>query len=342
MLHAHEGRGVSSLAQRAHVGLGVALVTALEVLGELDVLYLAALVVCDHGLGHFVETLRAAGAAVEDSADLGVVEQPEVNGHHVVDVDEVALLTAGAISFAALEQAHAVAVLELLLHVKSHAGHAALVLLTRAVDIEVAQTDHGALEVLELEAQVLIEQEFGEGVGVERVFVAAVLLEHAAATVDRGRRGVIKRHTMLARPAQQDLGVFVVHPHHELAVPLRGGRAGALVEHGLDRPEAVASLHALQEVVLVEVVADVRVRQVQALTAVGQIVHNQDVGDATGVEPLHEVAADEAGTAGDDDHVRCSCTGAGKSCAAQSSRLAKWPSASDCAELDSGLSEATR
>ena len=187
------------MAQRAHVDLGVALVAALEVLCEGDVLDLPALVVGVHGLGHVVEALGAAGAAVEDAADLGVIQQPEVHGHHIVDVDKIALLAVGAVAIAAFEQAHSIARIELLLHVKRHAGHAALVLLAGAIDVEVTQADHRALQAQELGPQVLVKQEFGKGVGIEGVLVASVFLEHRAAALNRG--GLVVGHALRARPA---------------------------------------------------------------------------------------------------------------------------------------------
>lgn len=117
LLHAQEGFVVSGPSQVGHIGLGVALVATLEMIGEGDVLNLAALVVRDDGVGHIVKALGTASAAVVDAADLWVVKQPEVDGDHIVDVDEIALLAAGAVAVTAFKQAHSVAAFELLLHV---------------------------------------------------------------------------------------------------------------------------------------------------------------------------------------------------------------------------------
>lgn len=63
----------------------------------------------------------------------------------------------------------------------------------------------------------------------------------------------------------------------------------------------VATGVAFDEVVLVQVVGDIGVRQVAELLAVGEIVHRDDVGLAALVQRLQQIAADEAGGAGDDD-----------------------------------------
>jgi hypothetical protein len=55
------------------------------------------------------------------------------------------------------------------------------------------------------------------------------------------------------------------------------------------------------ELVGVDVVGDLQVGQVAELVALGQVVDRDDVVDAAGVEALDDVAADEAGGAGDDD-----------------------------------------
>lgn len=134
-------RVVADLAQRAHVSLSVALV--------------------------------AACATVVDATDLRVVQQPEVDCH-ILNMDEVTLLSAGAVTVASLEQPHRIAGLELLLHVEGHTRHAPFVLLTRAVHVEVAKAHHRALDTAQQQAQVFIKQELGECIDVERVLVAPV------------------------------------------------------------------------------------------------------------------------------------------------------------------------
>ena len=51
------------------------------------------------------------------------------------------------------------------------AGHAALVLLAGAVDVEVAQADYGALHLRQEAADVVVEDELGVAVDIERALV---------------------------------------------------------------------------------------------------------------------------------------------------------------------------
>src|SRR5690242_1333974 len=64
LLDGHELMVATRGPELAQVGLGEALVAALEVVREGDVLDLALAVVLDHGLGHVVEGLAPAGAEV--------------------------------------------------------------------------------------------------------------------------------------------------------------------------------------------------------------------------------------------------------------------------------------
>src|SRR5690606_39398438 len=62
-------------------------------------------------------------------------------------------------------------------------------------------------------------------------------------------------------------------------------------------------LHTAAEVIFVQVIGDSTVDQIEELVALGQVVNRDDVLDAAAVQPAHQVAADEAGGARDDDHV---------------------------------------
>ena len=57
------------------------------------------------------------------------------------------------------------------------------------------------------------------------------------------------------------------------------------------------------EDILVLVVGDVTIRQVRELGSIRQVVHDQDIGLVPGVEASHQVAADETGPAGDNNHA---------------------------------------
>ena len=72
------------------------------------------------------------------------------------------------------------------------------------------------------------------------------------------------------------------------------------MEHSLDLPEMPLGKSGV-EICGVHVIADRQVHQVAKLVALRQIVHGNDVGDPTGVQALDDVAANEAGRAGNDD-----------------------------------------
>ena len=71
---------------------------------------------------------------------LRMVQKPEVDRHHVVNVNKIPHLGAGAVPAIFAKQFDFALRLKLVKLVKSDAGHAALVLFLRAVHIEVAKT----------------------------------------------------------------------------------------------------------------------------------------------------------------------------------------------------------
>ena len=95
----------------------------------------------------------------------------------------------------------------------------------------------------------------------------------------------------------------VVVVHHVAAVRLGGVGAGALVVEGVTglRLGAAGDGRGIRAV---HVVGDVAVAEVAELVAVLEVVDGEDVGAASVVEGTDEVAADEAGGAGDDVHGR--------------------------------------
>src|SRR5690606_16838809 len=102
--------------QLRHVSLRIALVAAFQVVRERDIAQqplfdqlvqrqgrFAALLpqgIDDSG-GHIVERLRTARAAIENTRHLGVVEEMQIDGDHVVDRNEIAALPAVGIAGAA-------------------------------------------------------------------------------------------------------------------------------------------------------------------------------------------------------------------------------------------------
>src|SRR5690606_18638529 len=110
------------------------------------------------------------------------------------DEDEVTLLPAGGVAAVLSEQLHLAFGPELVELVKRHAGHAALVLLARAVDVEVSKARDlalGATEILAaLAAHPLVEQQLAVAIDVQRVLELGTLAEGLRAAVGCGGRRI--------------------------------------------------------------------------------------------------------------------------------------------------------
>ena len=69
--------------------------------------------------------------------------------------------------------------------------------------------------------------------------------------------------------------------------------------------KGVRLLESDDKVLEVEVIADLTAREVVDLSAVGEVVHDQNVGLAHRIEALEPMAANEACAAGHHNHVDC-------------------------------------
>ena len=118
-------------------------------------------------IGDGLEGFRAAGAEVEDAGN-AVFPEPQVDVSHVADVDEVALE-----AVAAFEQFRTFAIIQLGVEVESDARHAAFVAFARPVDVEVAEADNLRVRFWQDLTHVLIKQEFGVTVDVQRLLIFA-------------------------------------------------------------------------------------------------------------------------------------------------------------------------
>lgn len=309
-VHVGEALVVAGGEQVGRVGLGEVLVLALEDLGEVAVGNLALAHGLDDGLGYFVVAVGMAGAAVVDAGRAVVLPEPEVDAHDVLDVDEVAALLAVLDGLAgdlapAAEQACLARLVDLIVELVEDGGHLALVVLLRAVDVEVLEADDLAVGLRHDLAHVAVEGELREGVRIQGVLALVALAETVlAAAVRRSGRGVHERDAVLQAEVQQGLGVLVVRAHHEVDVVLHRVGAGALVEDGVDvRAVEVVILDALKEVVLVLVVDELQAAEVLVVLAVLEVVDDQDVRAAATVEFFDDIAADETGTTCYDNHV---------------------------------------
>ena len=190
---------------------------------------------------------------------------------------------------------------ELAMEVEHDRRHAALVRLARAVDVEVAEARDRRGAIGERAAHALVEQELRVRVDVERALVLARLDEGRAGAVDRRARRVVERHVVVLAVLEQRERVAVVVAHHERGVAFHRVRARALVDHRLQLAVEVAVGEAVGELVGLEVVGDVAVGEVGELVAGPEAVDRDHVAVAARVQRLHDVGADEARGAGDDD-----------------------------------------
>jgi hypothetical protein len=302
-------------AQARQVGLGEALVFADQRRGEVDVFDQAGgdrlgerergLAACrtrrvDDRRGDVVERLGAAAAEIEDAARLGMGEEPEVDGDDVVDEDEVARLLAGAVAAVGAEEADPAFVAQLVEVMERDRRHAPLVLLVRAVDVEIPKAGDLGGGGGQHAPHDVVEQQLRVAVDVERALELGLLAKRRCAAIDRRRRRVEQAHALRLAGVEQGLRGAVVEVEHQPAVVLHRVGAGALVEDDVDAAQ-LAALEAAVEIAPVEVVADRRAGEVGVFRAVAEIVDGDDVVDADRVQAAQQVGADHARRSGDDD-----------------------------------------
>jgi hypothetical protein len=181
------------------------------------------------------------------------------------------------------------------------------VLLARAVDVEVTEADDGALELRDEAADVVVEDQLGVAVDVERALVGGDFGERGASSVDGGRGGVDEGDLAVGSEVEQLLRVGEVVVHHVAAVVFEGVGAGALMEDGANFGVLeLAGLESGAELALVHVVGELGAVEVEELGAGeiggrGKVVDDEDVALTTLVELLDEIAADKAGATGNDN-----------------------------------------
>src|SRR5574343_1899313 len=310
-------RLVTGCAQVAQVGLGEGLVLALQGFGESGVfeqalaaefrqrerrLVFGLAAAVDRRHGDIVEALRPPGAEVENPRLFRMVQEEEIDLGHIADEHEVAHLAAVFVAVRAFEQLHLAFSTELVEVVEGHRGHAPLVVLARAIDVEIAEADDLRRRVLgQALTHDLVEQELRITVAVERAFVLTLFLEDAAGAIGSGRRSVEELDVLVLAPVEQDHGVTVVVLHHVAAIGFHGVGTGAFVQDGLDLAVVMTGLDAGNEILLVDVIGDVAIDQVLELVGLGQVVDRDDVLHAALIERLDDGGTNETGGTGHDD-----------------------------------------
>lgn len=308
-VHVREALVVAGSEQVGRVGFREVLVFALEDFREVTVGDFTFAHGLDDGLSYFLVAVRMAGAAVVDAGRAVVFPEPEIDADDVFDVDEVAALLAVLDRFAgdlapAAEQVCLARLVDLVVELIEDGGHLALVMLLRAVNVEVLEADDLAVCFRHDLAHIAVEGELREGIRIQGILTCIAFAEAMlAGAVRRSRAGIEERDAMLQAEVQQGFGVLVVHAHHEVDVVFHGIGAGAFMEDRVDiRAVEVVILDGLKEVILVLVVNELQAAQVLVVLSILEVVDDQDVRTATTVEFLDDVAADETGTTRYNNH----------------------------------------
>ena len=89
----------------------------------------------------------------------------------------------------------------------------------------------------------------------------------------------------------------VVVLHHVLAVAFHGVAAGALVKNSFYLAVSIGGKRVVK-ISGVHIVGNLQIGQVAKLVALGQVIHGNDVGHASGVEAQDEVGTNKTGSAG--------------------------------------------
>ena len=252
--------------------------------------------------------MSAAAAQIENARLFGVIKKPEIDGHHIVNKNEVAHLGAGSVSAVVAKKFDFALVRKLVKLVKGDAGHATLVLFAGPIDIEVAKahhlarfSDHRALKVrAALAPHALIKQELGVAVDIERTLKSGGFLEGVRAAIGGGAGRVQQaRPAFLTGLKQTDRGGVVV-VHHVLAIALHRVAAGPFVKHGLDLTECAMGEELIKRS-CVHVICNFQIGEVAELVTLGQVVNRDDVVKSARIETFDQVGAYEAGRTGHND-----------------------------------------
>src|SRR5690606_28168546 len=228
-------------------------------------------------------------------------DEMQIDVHHVVDMNEVAHLSAVIVTVPAAEQAHVAVLYELIEVVEGYRRHATFVLFLRPIHVEVTQTDHRRSQVAHATPQHLIEQVLGIAIDIEWRFIGRVFHVDGARAVHRGGRSVHEGNAPLLAQLEELERDPIVVVEHVVPIALGRVRTGALVQHDLHVGNIPLS-NPQSEIVLVLVVGNFAAHQVAKLVALGKVVDHQDVGITATIQATDQIAADESGAAGNHDH----------------------------------------
>ncbi len=293
-------------AEFGDVGAGVVLILRLQVLRHVDELNIWLLAEGgEDGGGEFDPGVGLAGAEVEETACAGGFGQVEGHADGVFHIEEVAhlfaILVVGAVGFEELDSASGE---DLAAGFVDETAHVGLVVLIGAIDVEVLEADNARQPAFALGVEV--EEVLRVAVHVQRAQRVDVghLIVHAVGTVavSSGGGGIDEAGLVGERPLAELFGELVVVPHEEIGIALRGGGAGTEVQDVVKAAELGGGvLHGLEEVVAVDVVGKFERDEVFPLFVGAEAVADDDVFAAPAVQLPNEGAADESGSAGDEN-----------------------------------------
>ena len=176
--------------------------------------------------------------------------------------------------------------------------------LVGAEDVEVFDASNAVEPAVALGMQV--EEVLGVAVGIEGAqgleMIGSIIHPLRTVAVGGGGAGVDESYAALQRPLGEAFGVAKVILHQVAGVGLGGGGACPEVEDGADAPECIGILlKEIEECVGLHVVSEPEGGEVLPLLVAAEEVGDEDVLLTPEVECVDEGAADEAGSAGDED-----------------------------------------
>ena len=139
--------------------------------------------------------------------------------------------------------------------------------------------------------------------GTEVVQVGAVSHSVSAVAIRRSRRRIHESRIASETPLSQIPGEAVIVPHEVCCVTLGGRRACTHVEHEVEFAE-LAGFQSREQVSGVDVIVEVKRYEVPPLLVSPEEIGDDDAIDAALIQLMDEPAADEAGTACDEDSCR--------------------------------------
>ena len=248
--------------------------------------------------------MRMAGTAVENTADFWMLPEVEVYLNNVLNINKVTSVLARTIAIVLAEQTHLVLCLPLVVHLVNHGSHFALMIFLRTINVEITQADNLALCLRQQTAQIVIKEQLGESVNVQRLFTGRLLAE-AVRTAAIGRSGGSVHHLNLSVEAEMQhvLRILKVVFHHIFAVIFHRVRASALVENNVDFfMIKFAGLQSIHEGIFIHIVLNLQTLDIFEFDHISQVINNKNVINTTVIQAFNNITADKAGTTSYDNH----------------------------------------